>query len=43
VQAVLQVRREFELVGLNVGHWSDEQVLELGRRITDASRPVIRG
>jgi hypothetical protein len=43
VQAVLNVRREFEQVGLNVSHWSDEQVLELGRRITEAARPVIRG
>jgi len=43
VQAVMNVRREFEQVGLNVGHWSDEQVLELGRRITEAARPVMRG
>jgi hypothetical protein len=42
VQAVMNVRREFEQVGLNVSHWSDEQVLELGRRITEAARPVIR-
>jgi hypothetical protein len=43
VQASMNVRHEFEQVGLNIGHWSDEQVLELARRVSEAARPVIRG
>ena len=43
VQASINVRLEFEQVGLNIAHWSDEQVLELARRVSEAARPVIRG
>jgi hypothetical protein len=43
VQASVNVRIEFEQVGLSIAHWSDEQVLELARRVSEAARPVIRG
>jgi hypothetical protein len=43
VQASVNVRVEFEQVGLSIAHWSDEQVLELARRVAEAARPVIRG
>jgi hypothetical protein len=26
---------------VNLAHWSDEQVLELGRRIAEAARPIL--
>jgi hypothetical protein len=42
VQATVSVRREFDQAGINIAHWSDEQVLELGRRISEAIRPVLR-
>jgi hypothetical protein len=39
----VNIRREFQQAGVNLAHWSDEQVLELGRRIAEAVRPVLRG
>jgi hypothetical protein len=39
VQATVNVRHELEQVGLAVGHLSDEQVRELGRRVTHAVLP----
>jgi hypothetical protein len=42
-QATVNIRREFQQAGVNLAHWSDEQVLELGRRIAEAVRPVLRG
>ena len=42
-QATVNIRREFQTAGVNLAHWSDEQVLELGRRIAEAVRPVLRG
>jgi hypothetical protein len=43
VQATENVRRELEQAGLNVGQLSDEEVRELGRRISDAAGPAMRG
>jgi hypothetical protein len=40
VQATVQVRRELEQAGLSVAHLSDEQVRELGRRVSDAALQV---
>ena len=40
-QATVNIRREFQQAGVNLAHWSDEQVLELGRRIAEAVRPVL--
>jgi hypothetical protein len=40
--ATVNIRREFQQVGMNIAHWSDEQVIELGLRIAEAARPVIR-
>jgi hypothetical protein len=42
-QATVNIRREFQTAGVNLAHWSDEQVLELGRRIAEAVRPILRG
>ncbi len=42
-QATVNIRREFQQAGVNLAHWSDEQVLELGRRIAEAVRPILRG
>ncbi len=43
VQAALNVRRELEQAGLAVAHLSDDQVRELGRKVTEAAFPGIRG
>lgn len=43
VHATVNVRRELEQAGLEVAHLSDEQVRELGRRVSDAALPGIRG
>ena len=40
-QATVNIRREFQQAGVNLAHWSDEQVLELGRRIAEAARPIL--
>jgi hypothetical protein len=40
-QATINIRREFQHAGVNLAHWSDEQVLELGRRIAEAARPIL--
>ena len=42
VHATVNVRRELEQAGLEVAHLSDEQVRELGRRVSDAALPGIR-
>ncbi|HTP19433.1 MAG TPA: hypothetical protein VMJ65_07510 [Solirubrobacteraceae bacterium] len=41
-QATVNIRREFQQAGVNLAHWSDEQVLELGRRIAEAVRPILQ-
>ncbi len=40
-QATINIRREFQQAGVNLAHWSDEQVIELGRRIAEAARPIL--
>jgi hypothetical protein len=42
VQATVQVRRELEQAGLSVAHLSDDQVRELGRRVSEAALQGIR-
>jgi hypothetical protein len=42
VHATVNVRRELEQAGLEVAHLSDEQVRELGRRVSEAAMPGIR-
>jgi hypothetical protein len=42
IHATVNVRRELEQAGLEVAHLSDEQVRELGRRVSDATLPGIR-
>jgi hypothetical protein len=42
IHATVNVRRELEQAGLEVAHLSDEQVRELGRRVSEASMPGIR-
>ena len=39
VHAAENVRRELEEMGLDVSHLTDEQVHELGRRVSDAVAP----
>jgi hypothetical protein len=43
VQATVNVRHELEQAGLAIGHLSDEQVRELGRRVTHAVLPGAGG
>jgi hypothetical protein len=43
VQAIESVRRELEQAGLDVGRLSDDDVRDLGRRISDAAGPAFRG
>jgi hypothetical protein len=43
VRATVNVRRELEQVGLDIAHLSDEQVRELGRRVSEVALPGIRG
>lgn len=42
VHATVNVRRELEQAGLGVPHLSDDQVRELGRRVSEAELPGIR-
>ena len=42
VQATVNVRRELEQAGLSVAHLNDDQVRELGRRVSDAAHPAVR-
>jgi hypothetical protein len=42
VHATVNVRRELEQAGLEVAHLSDDQVRELGRRVSEAALPGIR-
>jgi len=41
-RAVANVRRELEQAGLGVDHLTDEQVRELGRRVSEATQLAIR-
>lgn len=41
--AAVNVRRELAQAGLNVTHLSDDEVRELGRRVSEASLPGVRG
>ena len=43
VQATANVRHELEDAGLDVSQLSDEEVRDLGRRISDAAGPAFRG
>jgi hypothetical protein len=43
VRATVNVRRELHQAGLEISHLSDEQVRELGRRVSEAALPSIRG
>jgi hypothetical protein len=43
IRAAANVRREYEQASVDIGHLSDEQVLDLGRRISAASLPRVRG
>jgi hypothetical protein len=42
VRAVANVRLELGQAGLDVAHLSDEQVRELGRRVSEAALPGVR-
>jgi hypothetical protein len=42
VQATENVRRELEQAGVNVGQLTDDQVRDLGRRISEAAAPAFR-
>lgn len=42
IRATANVRRELQQAGLEIGHLSDEQVRELGRRVSEAAQPGIR-
>jgi hypothetical protein len=42
VHATVNVRRELEQAGLDVAHLTDDQVRELGRRVSEATLPGIR-
>ena len=41
-RATANVRRELEHAGVGVDHLTDEQVRELGRRVSQAALPAIR-
>jgi hypothetical protein len=41
-QATMNIRRELQEAGLDVAHLSDQQVRELGRRVSEAALPGIR-
>jgi hypothetical protein len=42
IRAAANVRHELEQAGLDITHLSDEQVRELGRRVSEAALPGIR-
>ncbi len=42
VHATVNVRRELEQAGLEVAHLTDEQVRDLGRRVSEAAMPGVR-
>jgi hypothetical protein len=42
VQATVNVRHELEQAGLNVAHLTDDQVRQLGRRVSEAALPAVR-
>jgi hypothetical protein len=39
LRATANIRRELEEAGLDVAHWSNDQVRELARRVSEAARP----
>jgi len=41
-RATVNVRHELEQAGLSAEHLTDEQVRELGRRVSDAALPAVR-
>lgn len=43
VQAVVNVRHELEQAGLDVAHLTDDQVRDLGRKVSEATQPGVRG
>jgi hypothetical protein len=42
VRAVVNVRLQLQQAGLDVAHLTDEQVRELGRRVSEAALPGVR-
>jgi hypothetical protein len=42
IHASVKVRRELQQAGLDVAHLTDDQVRELGRRVSEAALPGIR-
>ena len=42
IHATVNVRRELEQAGLDVANLNDDQVRDLGRRVSDAALPGIR-
>jgi hypothetical protein len=42
IHATVSVRHELEQAGLDVAHLTDDQVRDLGRRVSEASLPGIR-
>ncbi|HUO72257.1 MAG TPA: hypothetical protein VMU39_15925 [Solirubrobacteraceae bacterium] len=42
VRATANIRHELDQAGLSVAHLSDEQVRELGRRVSEAVPPSLR-
>lgn len=40
---IINIRRELEHAGLDIAHLSDEQVRDLGRRVSEAALPSVRG
>ena len=42
VHATVNVRHELEQAGLEVAHLTDEQLRDLGRRVSEAAMPGIR-
>lgn len=43
IRATANVRHELEQAGLDIAHLSDEQVRELGRRVSEATLQASRG
>jgi hypothetical protein len=41
-RATVNVRHELEQAGLSIDHLNDDEVRELGRRVTEASLPGVR-
>lgn len=43
IYTIINIRHELEQAGLDIAHLSDEQVRELGRRVSEAALPSVRG